>query len=72
MDNFITYEYEWLKELTAELPTNHEKIGALRFEQKKINQLILKPNCCYNTNMPLLKKQTNGWIDEEIKFLENV
>ena len=41
MDNFITYEYEWLKELTAELPTNHEKIGALRFEQKKINQLIL-------------------------------
>ncbi len=52
MDNFITYEYEWLKELTAELPTNHEKIGALRFEQKKINQLPLKPNCCYNSNMP--------------------
>ena len=34
-DNFITYEYEWLKELTAELPTNQEKIAALRFKQKK-------------------------------------
>ena len=22
MDNFITYEYEWLKKLTTELPTN--------------------------------------------------
>ena len=60
MDNFITYGYEWLKELTAELPTNHEKIAALRFEQKKINQLPLKPNCCYNSNMPLLKGQING------------
>ena len=71
-DNFITYEYEWLKELTAELPTNQEKIAALRFEQKKINQLPLKPNCCYNLNMPSLKEQINGWIDEEVKFLENV
>ena len=41
MDNFITYEYEWLKELTAELPINHEKIAAFRLEQKKINQLPL-------------------------------
>ena len=39
MDNFIIYKYEWLEELTTELPTNHEKIAALRFEQKKINQL---------------------------------
>lgn len=71
-DNFITYEYEWLKELTTELPTNQEKIAALRFEQKKINQLPLKPNCCYNPNMPSLKEQINGWINEEVKFLENV
>ena len=71
-DNFITYEYEWLKELTKELPSNQEKIAALRFEQKKINQLPLKPNCCYNPNMPSLKDQINGWIDEEVKFLENV
>ena len=72
MDNFITYEYIWLKELKTKLPTNHEKIAALRFEQKKINQLPLKPNCCYNTNMPSLKKQINGWTDAEIKLLENM
>ena len=72
MDNFIIYKYEWLEELTTELPTNHEKIAALRFEQKKINQLPLKSNCCYNTNMPSLKEQINGWTDEEIKFLKNV
>ena len=71
-DNFITYEYEWLKKLTAELHTNQEKIAALRFEQKKINQLPLKSNFCYNPNMPSLKDQINGWIDEEVKFLENV
>jgi hypothetical protein len=71
-DNFITYKYEWLKELMIELPTNQEKIDALRFEQKKINQLPLKPNSCYNPNMPSLKEQINGWIDEEVRFLEHV
>jgi len=71
-DNFISYEYKWLEELTGILPNNQEKIIALRFEQKKINQLHLKPNCCYNPNMPSLKDQINGWIDEEVKFLENI
>jgi hypothetical protein len=71
-DNFVTYEYEWLKELTKELPSNQKKIAALRFEQKKINQLPLKPNCFYNPKMPSLKDQINGWIDEEVKFLENI
>ena len=71
-DNFITYEYEWLKGLITDLASNQEKIVALRFEQKKINQLPLKPNCCYNPNMPSLKQQINGWIDEEVNFLQNV
>ena len=71
-DNFVTYEFEWLKELTNGLNPNHEKIAALRYEQKKINQLPLKPNCCFNSQMPSLKDQVNGWIDEEVKFLENV
>ncbi|HUZ57813.1 MAG TPA: hypothetical protein VMU83_03425 [Hanamia sp.] len=71
-DNFVSYEYECLKELTNELSTHQEKIVALRFEQKKINQLPLKSNCCYNPNMPSLKDQINGWIDEEVKFFENI
>ena len=71
-DNFISYEYEWLKQITEHLPTNKEKILSLRYEQKKINQLPLKPNCSYNLNMPTLREQINGWINEEVKFLENV
>ena len=71
-DNFITYEYEWLKQITEELSTNQEKIAALRFEQKKINQLPFKPNYHYNPNMPSLKDQVNRWINEEVKFLENI
>ena len=71
-DYFICYEYEWLKQITEHLPTNKEKIIALRYEQKNINQLPLKLNCCYNPNMPSLKEQINGWIDEEVKYLENV
>jgi hypothetical protein len=71
-DNFVAYEFEWLKELTNERNSNQEKIAALRYEQKKINQLPLKPNCCFNPNMPSLKDHINGWINEEVKFLENI
>ena len=71
-DNFISYEYEWLKQIAEHLPTNKNKIIALRYEQKNINQLPLKLNCCYNPDMPSLKEQINGWIDEEVKYLENV
>ena len=61
-DNFIIYEYEWLNHLTDSLINNKEKIAALRFGQKKINQLPLKLNCCNNPDMPSLKKQITGWI----------
>jgi hypothetical protein len=71
-DNFIAYEYEWLKHITDHLATNKDKVIALRFEQKNINQLPLKLNCCYNPNMPPLREQINGWIDEETKYLDNL
>jgi len=70
-DNFIAYEYERLQQLTNNLPAKKEKITLLRFEQKNINQLSAKLNCSYTINMPSLKEQVNGWIDEEVKFLEN-
>jgi len=35
MDNFIIHEYEWLTELSAEPLIELEKIGVLRFKQKK-------------------------------------
>lgn len=70
-DNFIAYEYERLQLLPNNLPTKNEKITLLRFEQKNINQLSTKLNCSYTANMPSLKDQVNGWIDEEVKFLKN-
>ena len=70
-DNFIAYEYERLQQLTNNLATKKEKITLLRFEQKNINQLSAKLNCSFTINMPSLKEQVNGWIDEEVKFLEN-
>lgn len=71
-DNFITYEYEWLNHLLENTTSNKEKIAVLRYEQKKINQLPVKLNNCFNPDMPSLKKQINRWIDEEVKYLENV
>jgi hypothetical protein len=43
---------------------------ALRFEQKIINQLPVKMNIGFTSLMPSLKEQINGWIEEEIKYLE--
>lgn len=71
-DNFITYEYEWLNHLLENTTSNKEKIAVLRYEQKKINQLPVKLYSCFNPDMPSLKEQINRWIDEEVKYLQNV
>ena len=69
-ENFISYEYERLQLITGNLPTKKEQVTTLRFEQKTINQLSGKITGCYSLTMPPLKEQVNGWINEEIKFLE--
>lgn len=69
-DHLIAYIFQKLKALAESLPTATEKITALRFEQKNINQITAKLNCCLSSNMPSLKEQINHWIEEEIKFLE--
>ena len=69
-ENFISYEYERLQLITGNLPTKKEQVITLRFEQKTINQLSGKITGCYSLTMPPLKEQVNGWINEEIKFLE--
>ncbi len=47
-----------------------EKIAALRFEHKTINQIRTQLNCYLSAKMPALKEQISSWIEEEIKFLE--
>ena len=67
---YVAYFYSRLNAIAEPLSTKTEKISALRLEQKKINQLAMKLNCCLCCSMPSLKEQINHWIEEEIKFLE--
>jgi hypothetical protein len=69
-DDYVAYLYEKLNAVSETQQTKKEKIIALRFEQKNMNQLRTKLNCYYSPNMPPLKEQVNNWIEEEIKFLE--
>jgi dsDNA-binding SOS-regulon protein len=68
-DDFVSYLFQKLKDLTENVDTNKEKIVALRYEQKIINQFTTKLNSAFSHNMPSLKEQVNSWIEEEIKFL---
>lgn len=68
---FIDFESERIHALNETIQSKAEKIAALRFEQKTITQYPEKLNTVYDISMPSLKEQVNGWIDAEIKFLEN-
>ncbi|HET7117892.1 MAG TPA: hypothetical protein VFI29_15460, partial [Hanamia sp.] len=69
--DYIAYLKEKLSSLTESLDTIKEKIAALRFEQKKFNQLPKRLIGNLNSNTPSLIEQMNHWIEEEIKFLES-
>ncbi len=69
-DEYIAYEFKKLRMLTDALSTRREKVAALRFEQKTLNQMRMKLNSIFFSSMPSLKEQMNQWIEEEIKFLE--
>ncbi|MDN3657810.1 hypothetical protein QWZ08_19315 [Ferruginibacter paludis] len=70
--NFIMSEYSRLQQLIENEVTNNAKIEVLRFEQKIINQQSVKLHCCFSQDMPSLKEQMNGWIIEEIRYLESM
>lgn len=69
--DYIAYLKEKLSCLTESLNTTKEKIAALRFEQKKYNQLPKRLIGNLNSNTSSLIDQMNQWIEEEIKFLES-
>lgn len=69
-DDYIAYLYQQLASTTESLNSKVEKIAALRYEQKSINQLTTRLTAQLTSNMPSLKEQVNQWIEEEIKFLE--
>jgi hypothetical protein len=68
--DYIAYLKEKLDDLTESLETTTEKIAALRFEQKKFNQLPVRLIGNLNPDTSSLIEQINHWIEEEIKFLD--
>jgi len=68
--DYIAYLKEKLDDLTESLETTREKIAALRFEQKKFNQLPVRLIGNLNPDTSSLIEQINHWIEEEIKFLD--
>ncbi len=71
-ESFVFSEFERFDQLIQNKANKNEKIAALRMEQKYINQLPVKLNFVWSLSMPSLKDQINGWINEEINFLESV
>lgn len=69
-DDYVSYACRSLNSLIGSLPTKREKLAALHFERKTINQLPTKLNAVFNAAMPALKQQVTQWIEEEIKYLE--
>jgi hypothetical protein len=69
-DEYVAYLYEKFVLLTQSLDTKNEKISALRYEQKKCNQLQVRLDVSLSLVLPSLSKQVNQWLEEEIKFLE--
>jgi len=68
---FVGYECHRLWELLKRADSTKHKIGLLRQEQKRINQLPQKLNCRFTETLPSLKEQINTWINEEINYLES-
>ena len=69
-ENFVMAEYERFATLTPDTFVKNERIRLLKQEQKRINQLTVRLNCYWDNSVPSLKEQINGWINEEIQFIE--
>lgn len=69
-ENFVLAEYERFAALTPDTLVKNERIYLLKQEQKRINQLTVRLNCYWDNSVPALKEQINGWINEEIQFIE--
>jgi hypothetical protein len=70
-ENFIMSEYERFVALTPDTFGKNERIRLLKQEQKRINQLTVRLNFYWDNSVPPLKEQINGWINEEIQFIES-
>lgn len=70
-ENFVMAEFERLNVISESATDKNEKLAALRLEHKRINQLPISHREGWTEMMPSLKEQINGWINEEIRFVES-
>lgn len=70
-ENFVMAEFERLTRISEAATGKNEKLLALRFEQKRINQRPVMHQDGWAQTMPCLREQVNGWINEEIRFIES-
>ena len=69
-DDYVAYLYKRLAVQIEDLSNRRDKVVALRYEQKIINQLRTKLKTIFNERMPALKEQVVAWIEEERRFFE--
>jgi hypothetical protein len=70
-ENFVMAEYERFASLSPDTLSKSERIRLLKREQKAINQVVVRLNCYWDFDMPSLKEQLNGWLNEEIQFIDS-
>jgi len=70
-ESFVMAEYERFAALTPDTLSKNERIRLLKQQQKAINQVVVRLNCYWENSMPPLKDQLNGWLNEEILFIDS-
>jgi hypothetical protein len=69
-DRYLEFLFRKLSHISRVPETISERVGAIRLQQKIMNQLPVMPVQSFNPIMPSLKVQLNQWIEEEVRFLE--
>ena len=71
-EEYIDYLFQMFKGIALSFESKKEVIEALRFEQKRMNQLTSKLDVFFSSSTLPLREQVNNWIDQEVAFLEMV
>lgn len=69
-EEYSQFVYSNLIRIINKVENKNEKISLLLLEQKKINQLPVRPNLYLLKEVPSLKEQLTSLLEEEIKYLQ--
>jgi hypothetical protein len=68
--HFINYLVSYFRRELDQINNVTEKIEKLTWYLKTLNQILVKPNCIFNSKQPEIKEFLIQWILEEISYLE--